>query len=88
MLPLESLAAGVPCLLGPTSHLFEDHAYLHSRLVVPGPDRSDCIAEYIERALAERDEIIFAYRDYAPEYNRQAGKSLTGFLGIAEDSIV
>ena len=86
MLPLESLGAGTPCLLGPVSHLFEDHPYLHSRLVVPYPDRSDIISKFIHRGLEERDGIISAYREYAPEYNRRAAKSLTDFLEIDEGS--
>lgn len=86
MLPLESLGAGAPCLLGPNSHLFEDHSYLHSRLVVPYPDRSDIIAEFIQRGLEERDEIVSAYSSYAPHYNQRAIESLTDFLEIDNSS--
>ncbi|MDM8554098.1 hypothetical protein QUF75_05150 [Desulfococcaceae bacterium HSG7] len=86
MLPLESLAAGVPCLIGPSSHLFEDHHYLHSRLVVPYPDRSDIIAQYIQQALEERNQIVDEYIRYAPEYNRRARQSLCDFLEISTDS--
>ncbi|MDH4316860.1 MAG: hypothetical protein OEV64_00585 [Desulfobulbaceae bacterium] len=88
MLPLESLSAGAPCLFGPNSHLFEDNPYLHSRLVVPYPDRSDIIAEFIQRGLEERDEIISVYRKYTPGYNQHAMKSLTDFLEIDEASIL
>lgn len=80
MLPLESLAAGVPCLVGPTSHLFEDDEYLRSRLVVPYPDRAEIIAQYIERALQEREQIIDAYAAYAPGYIRRAKQSVKAFL--------
>lgn len=80
MLPLESLASGVPCLLGPTSHLFEDNPYLHSRLVVPYPDRSDVIAEMIQRVLFERERIINEYRTYTLIYNEYARQSLRTFL--------
>jgi hypothetical protein len=88
MLPLESLAAGAPCLLGPTSHYFEDHDYLHSRLVVPYPDRGLVIASYIEQALAERKQIITAYRDYAPGYNTRALQSVRDFLEVDADTPV
>ena len=88
MLPLESLAAGVPCLIGPSSHLFEDHPYLHSRLVVPYPDRSDIIAQYIQKALEERNQIVEAYIRYAPNYNRRARQSLCDFLEISADSVL
>ena len=50
MLPLESLAEGVPCLIGPNSHLFEDSPYLLDRLVVRYPDRNEVIAHYIRQA--------------------------------------
>lgn len=80
MLPLESLAAGVPCLLGPNSHLFEDNAYLHSRLVVPYPDRSDVIAEMIELALEERKKIVQEYKKYAYNYNQYCKRRLREFF--------
>jgi len=80
MVPLESLSLGVPCLLGPTSHYFEDHEYLRSRLVVPMPDSAWSIGNLIAQALEERTEIIEAYRAYAPGYNQRAGDSLARFL--------
>ncbi|OEU68831.1 MAG: hypothetical protein BA863_04995 [Desulfovibrio sp. S3730MH75] len=80
MLPLESLAAGVPCLFGPTSHLFEDHSYLHSRLVVPYPDRSDVIGTMIHTAIDEREQIINEYIEYATGYNEYCNKTLREFL--------
>lgn len=80
MLPLESLGAGVPCLTGPTSHLFEDDEYLRSRLVVPLPDDAVAIARYIEGALGEREQIIKAYAAYAPGYIARARQSVREFL--------
>lgn len=82
MQPLESLSIGVPCLLGPVSHFFEDHSYLHDRLVVPYPDRAEIIARYAISAIEERDEIIHAYSNYAPEYNQRARNILRKFLEI------
>lgn len=82
MLPLESLSIGVPCLLGPNSHLFEDHPFLHKSLVVPYPDSSASIAGYARRALENRVEIINQYIDYAPEYNSRAKASLAEFLEV------
>lgn len=81
MLPLESLSVGTPCLIGPTSHLFEDETYLHDRLVVPYPDRADVIARYIRRALDEREDIVRRYIQYAPGYNDRARASVREFLG-------
>lgn len=77
MLPLESLTLGVPCLLGPVSHLFEDSPYLFERLVVPFPDRADVVARYARRAIDERREIVAAYAAYAPSYNLRARQSVT-----------
>jgi hypothetical protein len=82
MVPLESLSVGVPCLLGPNSHLLEDAPYLHDRLVVPCPDRHELIARYIRRAIAERDEIIEAYRAYLPGYLARSRQSVAELLGL------
>jgi hypothetical protein len=86
MVPLESLSVGVPSLLGPTSHYFEDHDYLHSRLVVPSPDSAWKISTFIERALKERTEIVEAYRSYAPGYNQRALDQLDRFLEMPAGS--
>lgn len=80
MLPLESLAEGVPCLIGPNSHLFRDDRYLFDRLVVPFPDSEAAIAEKIQQALVEREQIVAAYVDWAREYNERARASVTAFL--------
>jgi len=80
MLPLESLQQGVPCLIGPTSHLFEDEPYLYERLVVPCPDRADVIAHWLRRVLDERDEIMRRYAAYVPTYNERARRSVEAFL--------
>lgn len=80
MLPLESLRMGVPCLIGPVSHLFEDDAYLFSRLVVPFPDRAEVIARVALRAAQERRDIIARYALYAREYNERARASVASFI--------
>jgi hypothetical protein len=80
MTPLQSFAVGVPCLLGPTSHLFEDDPYLRRTVIVPYPDRADVIATHIARAMAERGKIIAAYREFAPGYNAAAHRSVQQFL--------
>lgn len=85
MLPLESLSLGSPCLLGPTSHYFQDHEYLHSRLVVPYPEHAEVIAARAVQAIAERDQIVEAYREYAPDYNRRARTALSNFLEFPMD---
>jgi hypothetical protein len=85
--PLESLSVGVPCLLGPNSHYFEDCRYLFDRLVVSHPDSAHLISKYANRALEERDAIVAAYQAYAPGYNARALKSLEDFLEIPSIAI-
>ncbi len=80
MLPLESVNLGVPCLIGPASHLFEDDEYLFERLVVPFPERAEVIARYTQRALSERAEIMARCRRYIPAYNEAAKRSIEEFL--------
>ena len=82
MLPLESLAEGVPCLFGPNNHYFFDHQYLRSRLVVDVPDSETRIARYARIAIEERREIVTEYREYAQVYNTQAMKSFETFLDL------
>lgn len=80
MIPLESFAQGVPALVGPTSHLFEDDDFLAQRLVVPYPDRADSIARSIELALADRDAIVAHYARYVLGYNQRARRSIDDLL--------
>ncbi len=65
MLPLESFALGVPCIVGPCSHLFRDEPWLCSRLVVEDPLNPALIARKLDQVIEERDEIITRYREYA-----------------------
>jgi len=80
MLPLESMQLGVPCLIGPCCHLFEDNAFLHERLVVPYPDRPEVIARYAVRAIEEREAIIAEWARHAPQYNAHAQELVRRFL--------
>ena len=85
MLPLESMSVGVPCLVGPTSHLFEDDPWLFERLVVPFPDRADVIADYVGRALRERSEIMPAYCRYIVGYNEAEARNVRGGFASCSD---
>jgi glycosyltransferase involved in cell wall biosynthesis len=88
MLPLESLAVGVPCLIGPNTHYFDDDPYLHARLVVAEPDRHDRIASAIERVLDERSAIIEHYRTHFYPRHAAAGRhSVLSFLGVADSAV-
>ncbi len=81
MLPLESLAVGVPCLFGPNAHYFDNDRYLRDRLVVPEPDRHERIAESILRAIDEREAILEHYRmTFWPAYISVAEHAMQEFL--------
>jgi len=86
MVPMESLAEGAPCLLGPNSHLFEDEPYLHRRLVVPYPDRHEVIARHIRGALEERAELVAAYRRWLPGYVERSKQSVAELLDLTADA--
>lgn len=80
LLPLESLSLGAPCLVSATSHLFEDSEVLSKALVVDRFDDPPAIAVAVRAACEQREEIISAYRGYAPAYNEQAQEAVLGFL--------
>lgn len=81
MLPIESMHLGVPCLVGPTSHLFRDHDYLRRALVVMAPLSPASIHDHAQIALAEGERIIEAFRAYAQEEQEQAKLALGVLLG-------
>lgn len=80
MLPLESFAVGVPCVMGPNTPYFSDDAYLQEKLVVRVPDDAREIADRIEDTLLARDEIIAAYREYAMRHNARSANTIRQFL--------
>lgn len=80
MLPLESFAVGVPCIVGPNTPYFADHGYLQDRLVVKVPDDARGIAVCIERVLAEREEVVAAYQQYAIQHNAESARTVQRFL--------
>ncbi|MDQ1759264.1 hypothetical protein RAS14_05860 [Achromobacter aegrifaciens] len=80
MLPLESFAVGVPCIVGPNTPYFANNGYLQDRLVVKVPDDAYAIAQCIERALSERDEIVAAYREYIVGHNSESARTVQQFL--------
>ena len=80
MLPLESFALGVPCLIGPSSHLFRDHALLREMLVVEQPYNPGLIADMGMAAAARRDDLMAAYSRYNQEVKVQARDALARFL--------
>jgi len=82
LLPLESLALGAVSVIGPAGHLFRDHLYLRERLIVPYPDDPVVIAEYTQRAIADRGGILRAYDEFCREYIPAAERSVEEFLAV------
>jgi len=82
LLPLQSLGLGVVSVIGPAGHLFRDHAYLREHLIVPYPDDPVVIADWVQRAVGEREGILEAYRTFCAEYIPTAQRSVEEFLGV------
>jgi hypothetical protein len=80
MLPIESFAQGVPCLIGPSSHLFRDHNFLREMLVVEQPYNPGLIADMGVAAVAARSDLLTAYSRYNQEVELQAIEALNRFL--------
>ena len=80
MLPLESFALGVPCLVGPSSHLFRDDPWLAPRLVVEDPLNSALIARKLDRVIDEREAIVAHYRGYARSELAQAKRGIESLV--------
>ena len=72
MVPLESFALGVPCLVGPSSHLFRRSPILSEALVVRHPQSPGEIAEKMRAALQEQERLFDAYLTYYEEEKRMA----------------
>lgn len=67
MLPLESFSVGVPCLVGPASHLFRRNDTLREALVVQRPHSPAEIAEKARHALGNQEALMAAYLAYHAE---------------------
>ena len=80
MLPLESMHLGVPCLVGPCSHLFRTSPYLYKMLVVENPLSPEAIANQARIALVEGSQIIDAFVEYSHLEHRQAAEGLARLL--------
>jgi glycosyltransferase involved in cell wall biosynthesis len=57
MLPLESISAGVPVLVGPTTTFFDSDPFLRQRLVAASPEDMGCIRTTVEALLADYDAV-------------------------------
>jgi hypothetical protein len=75
MLPLESFALGVPCIIGANSHLFKDDEFLSKHLRVCNVGSSREIADKISLCLNSKSAILQQYSLYA---ERQVRIALSG----------
>jgi hypothetical protein len=80
MLPVESFSVGVPCLVGPSSHLFRDYDILRRMLVVNQPYNPGLIADMAVAASAQREQLLAVYSRYNEEVEVQARDALVRFL--------
>ena len=80
MIPLESLALGVPCLMGPVTYYFDDDEYLRDRLVVSDITDPLMIRAHVLRALDERDQIIASYAAYQMTHTGETDRILEKFV--------
>ncbi len=80
LLPLESLAAGAPCIVAPNSDLFRDDPRLSDALVESRVDDPHAIAERVRKVVAEREDLVADYARYAVSYNARACELRDRFL--------
>ncbi|CAH1678250.1 conserved hypothetical protein [Hyphomicrobiales bacterium] len=80
MLPLESLAEGVPCLIGPSCHLFRDHSDLRAVYVADRPGQPHYLAGKIRDALAATDELFPKLTAYMSAWNEASIASVDALL--------
>lgn len=80
MVPLESFSVGVPCIIGPSCHYFDDDEYLRSKLVAEQPGSAKCIAEKVDGYFADHNEIRRRLFDYLRGYNLRAQQSVLSFV--------
>lgn len=85
VVPLESFAAGVPCLSGANHGLLTDDPFLEKMLVVDHEDDPVHIADAILRIKGHYNEICQAISQFTQVYEKRAIESLHNFLGIEGD---
>jgi hypothetical protein len=82
MAPLESLAAGVPCLTGDNHSLFADFPELRQALVVSQEDDPWAIARAIQELKTNYYNCCVRIGQFNAEYDRRAAESVATFLGF------
>lgn len=80
MVALESLALNVPCLVGPTSSLYEDDPYLDKWLTVNKVDCPYTIAQHIKQLEPHLNDIKNHLPTFVEKYNQHALELKNQFL--------
>lgn len=78
--PVESYAAGVPCLMSRTSALFRDDRTLWELTSVDEADNPRAIAAAAERLLSYRDEAVRRATDWMEEFDVMAARRWAEFV--------
>lgn len=82
ILPLESFAQGVPCIVGANSHLYEGNEILSKHLIVENIGSPGEIAERIRSAMQFIPELVDEFQRYNSEMVTIAKNNLVDFLRI------
>jgi hypothetical protein len=82
-LSLESLGQGVPCLIGPSCHLFQDDADLRALYVAERPEHPAYLAGKIRELLRATDESFPRLMAYVAAWNTTSAASVEAFLSHA-----
>jgi glycosyltransferase involved in cell wall biosynthesis len=82
MVPLESLALGVPCLTGDNHGLFDGSPTLAQHLLISRTDDPWAIAEAIGNLKRNYFECCAEIPAFNEHYDRRAEQSLSRFLGL------
>lgn len=85
ILPLEALNNGVICLTGDNHHYFADDQRLRDFLVCTRPDDPYAIYKAIERALANRDEILARYYSWKLRYDEAQKQNFNLFIEVLKN---
>jgi hypothetical protein len=79
MVPLESFALGVPCIIGDNTHYFKG-TKLEEYLVVKSEDNIDEIYEKINLVIKNKKEIMELYNQWKNKYDEESKNSVISFL--------
>lgn len=80
MVPLESIAQGTPCLIGPSTGLFTEDPLLFEKLIVKDPSNPVAIRRAILDARDDLDRLRLRSGDYLELLNARGRETLLAFL--------